>query len=329
MATSQLETPSQAEYTTHSEWYRTLDKDLKSEIRHLHDVTPAWNLAMVLFIALWIATGVAMMKLDNWAVMVVGYIFIGILVHGIGNFMHEGIHGNLFRRPQLDRWIGFVAGAPTLFPVSAYGVNHMLHHKYTRTSQDPDEMHNLSENKGFLATFFYVWFWIGTIIYGFRVPLVTMARGTRQEKINSLTERALIVLSMVALFTAGYFYGFLMVIVHCWIIPLLIAGILGNVRGWAEHQLTSPDHPLRHTRTVTSSAFYSFFNINLNYHIEHHLFPRIPWYNLPKLHRLLLPEYKKAGASVYSSYFHFVYDAFRIGIHGTSPDLSGSPKPIR
>lgn len=33
---------------------------------------------------------------------------------------------------------------------------------------------------------------------------------------------------------------------------------------------------------------------NINYHLDHHLFPQVPWYNLPALHAQLLhdPEYR-------------------------------------
>ena len=27
---------------------------------------------------------------------------------------------------------------------------------------------------------------------------------------------------------------------------------------------------------------------NVNYHLEHHLFTRCPWYNLPKAHEMLI-----------------------------------------
>jgi fatty acid desaturase len=244
------------------------------------------------------------------------------VIHGIGNFMHEGIHGNLFRNRWVDYWVGFLMGVPVLFPITAYGVNHLLHHKYTRTERDPDEMKNITRHKGLLTVFFYVWFFIGTVIYSVYVPFQVHRNGSRRERLSMVLERMLILSFVAGLLATAYVFGFLKVIIHCWFIPLIVTNFLGNMRGWAEHQLTSTDHPMQQTRTVRSNFVYSFLNIHLNYHLEHHLFPRVPWYNLPKLHRLLLPEYERAGASIYDSYLAFIYDALRVGIHGQTPDFA-------
>jgi fatty acid desaturase len=57
---------------------------------------------------------------------------------------------------------------------------------------------------------------------------------------------------------------------------------------------------------------------NLNYHLEHHLFPAVPWYNLPRLHALLAGQYRRAGAYVHRSYLGFLWEAARAGVHGTT-----------
>lgn len=90
------------------------------------------------------------------------------------------------------------------------------------------------------------------------------------------------------------------------------------MRSWAEHALTRPGHPLTHTRTVTSNLVVSFLMCNLNYHLEHHLFPGVPWYNLPRVHALLADEYRRAGAFVHRSYLGFLREAARAGVHGTT-----------
>jgi fatty acid desaturase len=308
--------------TSHSQWYQTLDTDTKSAINKLRQHRPIWNLVLPLFVLLWIGLGCMAMWATHWSLQVVAYVLMGMVIHGIGNFMHEGIHGNMFRSKHWNRWVGFLAGLPTFLAVSAFGTDHLLHHKYTRSEEDPDELLHMSENRTMQTLWFYAWFFLGTFIFGIRLPYVMFKRATRAEKFAVLIERLLMYALLGGLFAAAYYFDFFNVIVHCWFIPLIVAILLVNVRGWAEHQLTSTDHPLRQTRTVTSSRFYSFLNINLNYHLEHHLFPSVPWYNLRAVHRLLLPEYEKAGASIYRSYFWFVWDAFRIGIHGRTPDLN-------
>lgn len=47
-----------------------------------------------------------------------------------------------------------------------------------------------------------------------------------------------------------------------------------------------PDHRLC-TRTYTCSWLPGFLYWNMQYHIEHHMFPAVPFYNLPKLHRAI------------------------------------------
>jgi fatty acid desaturase len=98
-----------------------------------------------------------------------------------------------------------------------------------------------------------------------------------------------------------------------------VAAVLGSIRGWAEHMMTRPGHPLTQTRTVISNRVLSFFMCNLNYHLEHHLFPAVPWYNLPRLHRLLQDDYRAAGSFIYRSYLRFCWDAFRGGVHQEAP----------
>jgi fatty acid desaturase len=41
------------------------------------------------------------------------------------------------------------------------------------------------------------------------------------------------------------------------------------------------------TRTILLSPFLSFLYWNMNYHVEHHMYPGVPCYNLPKLHELI------------------------------------------
>jgi fatty acid desaturase len=52
------------------------------------------------------------------------------------------------------------------------------------------------------------------------------------------------------------------------------------------------------TRTVLLNPVISFFYWNMNYHVEHHMYPGVPCYNLPNLHKLITPELPPATKGI-------------------------------
>jgi fatty acid desaturase len=46
------------------------------------------------------------------------------------------------------------------------------------------------------------------------------------------------------------------------------------------------DHRLN-TRTVYLNPIFRFVYWNMNYHVEHHMFPMVPYHALPKLHQVI------------------------------------------
>src|SRR5262249_22939297 len=72
-----------------------------------------------------------------------------------------------------------------------------------------------------------------------------------------------------------------------WFVPLLLVGALTAIRGFTQHGITEATDPYLASRTMLPGPIVSFFLLHENYHLEHHLFPEIPSYNLPALHRLI------------------------------------------
>jgi fatty acid desaturase len=73
----------------------------------------------------------------------------------------------------------------------------------------------------------------------------------------------------------------------------------------------------------------SFMMNNLNYHLDHHLFPGVPWYHLPKLHAILREEYLAAGSSIYPSYTAFLIDFLKVTWAGYVPNVRLIPEHLR
>jgi fatty acid desaturase len=300
-------------------WTEGLSSEKRSAIRSLHELSPARNWTALVFAGTWIGASWMTQESRLWPARITGIVLSGAALHALAILMHEAVHGNLFRRRTLDRWAGFFLGAPALLSCAAYRANHLLHHRHNRTALDPDEFTNLSRNPAVLSAAFYAWPLLGMPAYLFHVPIHALRRGTRTQRRQIALELCLLAGLYAAVVFSAVRLGRLGALLDVWIYPMAAASLLGAVRGWAEHTMTLPGHPLTQTRTVTSNALVSFFMCNLNYHLEHHLYPGVPWYNLPQLHRLLEEDYRRAGSFIYRSYLRFVWDALRTGVHGLAP----------
>lgn len=297
-------------------WARTLDPEKRAAIRELHRLRPARNLIALLFFGAWAGMALLSHAYPYWPIRAMGYLVIGTAIHALAILMHEGSHGNLFRHRALDRWYGYVCGVPALLCYTAYRIVHQLHHRHTRSALDPEEFTNLSRRRWVHCLAFYLWALVGAVTYVVLVPVTAWTRGHRRDRIDILVEYALFFALGITLFAAATAHGWALELLHSLVIPWAVVTAFTNVRGWAEHAMTDPAHPLTRTRVVTSNRIVSFLMCNTNYHLEHHLYPSMPWYNLRKLHVLLQDEYRQTGSFVESSYLRFLWDGLRAGVHG-------------
>ena len=95
------------------------------------------------------------------------------------------------------------------------------------------------------------------------------------------------------------------------ILPLMVVGLPRLYGAW-HHVLTGvlqhlglaenvSDHRLN-TRTVLMNPISRFIYLNMNYHLEHHMFTMVPYYNLPKLHELIKHDVPKPETSIFNAY---------------------------
>src|SRR5438105_9025220 len=70
-----------------------------------------------------------------------------------------------------------------------------------------------------------------------------------------------------------------------------IINSLVNIRAMSQHTfLKHHSDTVLGTRSILTNRVTAFFMCNENYHLEHHLYPGVPWYNLPRLHQALREE---------------------------------------
>lgn len=95
------------------------------------------------------------------------------------------------------------------------------------------------------------------------------------------------------------------------ILPLMLVGLPRLYGAW-HHVMTGvlqhlglaenvTDHRLN-TRTVLMNPVSRFIYLNMNYHLEHHMFTMVPYYHLPALHALIKHDLPPPDASVFAAY---------------------------
>jgi Na+-transporting NADH:ubiquinone oxidoreductase subunit F len=122
------------------------------------------------------------------------------------------------------------------------------------------------------------------------------------------------------------------------IVPLLFVGLPSFYGAWlvvffgiTQHAGLREDvldHRLN-TRTVYMNPVFRFLYLNMNYHLEHHLFPAVPYYNLPQLHQELkayLPPPKPSVLAAYREILHALRRQRRdVTWELPLPELPGGP----
>ena len=237
------------------------------------------------------------------------YLIAAGSLHGISLFTHEAVHGVLSSNRALNRALGIACALPVLQNYSAYKVLHLRHHKHLGHEGDPDHYDNYSRWTWLVFTMHWVRLLIGYPIYLVMIPILGFRQGNRNERRWIAFEVVLLMIVVAAILASAVSWSTL---IHLWLIPMLIINTFVNIRGMSQHTfLEQPDDPVRGTRSILTNRVTEFFMCNENYHLEHHLFPRVPWYNLKPLHRELLPQLEAREAPFVHSYFEFVREFAR------------------
>lgn len=262
---------------------------------------------LVLQWAIIIGTLVIAARLDHWAVYLLAMAVLASRMQSLGVMMHDGTHYLLYKNRMLndivcDLFIAFPLGMST----TLYRKTHYRHHRYTNTEEDQDLAAQREEREWFewpktrwklfvtiLRSLFGANFVRGWILYKHWAPWNNF-----RSPDFPLRSRVCYVLSMVCVY--GFFAWALKVDPRTTILLMavyMLAGmtvlnLINRIRATAEHLGTRGDHELNDSRTVLPSLLERFFiaPYGVNYHLEHHLFPSVPGYQLAKLHRELMKD---------------------------------------
>ena len=121
------------------------------------------------------------------------------------------------------------------------------------------------------------------------------------------TARIWTVLHLVPVAVALYFQSWLPVLL-CGPLPVMYGSWLESIFGTTQHAGLAEDvldHRLN-SRTVYMNPLFRFIYWNMNYHVEHHMFPMVPYHRLPELHEIMKADTPRPYASLWEAYAEII-----------------------
>jgi fatty acid desaturase len=278
------------------------------ELASLRKLDPLAHARLLFFPALWAAGAGASL----WAIRqpfgplaaaawLAGAIASALALNAAFLAMHEGTHYLLSRDRARNRWLGFLTGLPLFLSFTAYQALHIRHHEFLGDPRDPDDYDNYTGHPAKVWMLHWLRLLAAAYLYLLLVPALAWKHGTSAQRRGISIDYALLSAFYAAVFSLAPFP----VLAHAWLLPTAIANVLINVRGLTQHSLAEARDPLLASRSVRTRPWVAFLYLNENYHLEHHLYPGVPFYHLPRLHALL--EERLPRALVVPSYSAFLW----------------------
>jgi len=226
--------------------------------------------------------------------------------------MHDAAHGTLFK----SRWCNnvlanYACGSAIGVDIERYRRHHLAHHAKTGSEDDPDLslsapfpttraslmrkcLRDLAGVSGLKREYGLVLMNLGLIRWTVASDIVRLPQEGRRWH-DYLRDGASNLWRPLAF--QAVLFAILLACGHGWLYLAWIGAYLTTyslfmrLRSISEHACTAPGPDmLRNTRTTRAGllARATVAPLNVNFHIEHHLMPAVPYFRLPRMHRLLL-----------------------------------------
>lgn len=232
----------------------------------------------------------------NWAIAIPAVIVYGFGFAAMFAPMHECSHRTAFENNLLNDVVCWIAGLLSFYNGAFYRRYHKWHHRYTQLfDKDPELGDPLPQTLvDYLITMSGITWWWGKLKTHFRVALGQLdsypyiSEEARAGVILSVRSQ----LSAYAIAIAISVYAHQPWFVVYWLLPLAVGQPILRMILLSEHTgCTHDDNPFTNTRSTKTLFPLQFLMWNMPFHAEHHLYPSIPFHQLPAAHQQLREQF--------------------------------------
>jgi len=279
------------------------NKDLKPFLKR-NNINGIIHLSLHLFLI--VCSGFSIYVLGDsfyqFLAMIIHGIFIAFLYAGL----HECIHKTAFKNRRLNEIIGHILGFIIFRSFLNGRFRHMAHHTFTQhPKKDPDKV---DFPKGYLdylkhVTSFIIWFRIADNLIRHSMGKTNLNEDIyipTSEKNSLVNETRLMLLGYFLILLFSFYFSYTFFLIY-WMIPRILGEPFLRLVRMVEHtgKEETPDM-IHNTRTSFPSKILKFLYWNMPYHLEHHLYANVPFYKLPKFHKIIKPFTNEKEPSIFN-----------------------------
>jgi fatty acid desaturase len=239
-----------------------------------------------------------------------------VIAHGI-ELQHQAIHYTGFSLKILNEFAGQLLGFPTLNSFTHYQTLHNWHHQKIGTK---DDIEFFQDHRIDITL----------------TPLNLMARIFRvQDTLELIFERLFLKIKLpknilnlhsdkmikiqkeLIFYRIIYLIFFLLTLTHKitvilffnWVLALLFYHICHFLFEFPEHYLCPTDKKsiYQNTRSITGNSISRYITNFNNFHVEHHLFPKLPMDYLVQVHKEISSKIENKNNSYFDFYVQFLW----------------------
>ncbi|GAX43522.1 fatty acid desaturase [Tolypothrix sp. NIES-4075] len=226
-----------------------------------------------------------------------------IALHIAGTVIHDACHQSAHRNRVINAILGHVSALMLVFAFPVFTRVHLQHHAHVNDPEnDPD--HYVSTGGPL---------WLLPVRFLYHEVFFFQRQLWRK---NELLEWFLSRLFVAVIFYISVQYHFLGYILNFWFIPSAVVGLaLGLFFDYLPHRPHQERDRWKNAR-VYPNRILNILIMGQNYHLIHHLWPSIPWYNYQPTYYMMKPLLDEKGCHQTSGllqkkdFFEFVYDIF-------------------
>ncbi len=233
-----------------------------------------------------------------------GLVLNSALLYAIQTPLHEACHGNIAGRDSHWMWlnhlIGYLSGAILLHEYKAFRHMHLMHHRDTNDDDlDPDHWVKVTNP----ITVLFRCFTIVPYYHHFFFQKIAL----NPKEPTNFKVTAHVIASYWVLYSIAFWlilFGYWREVLALWLVPHWIgSAMIIYFFAYLPHKPHDTKNKWRATKIYKVSGpaagIANWLYLFQNYHLIHHLFPRIPFYLYPEAFKELRPVLDKQGSRIY------------------------------